>query len=115
MAPAILRKAMRELISDTGADQTASHAAPRDGGPVAVLAKRVVTSATHTCAILEDGRLKCWGSNLYGSLGLGDARQRGDGSDGGAMGNDLPSVDLGAGRTAIDVSIGGPATARASP
>ncbi len=45
------------------------------------------------CAVLTDGRLKCWGQNEYGQLGLGDTDNRGD--DDGEMGDDLPFVDLG--------------------
>lgn len=32
----------------------------------------------HTCAILMDGTLKCWGKNFRGALGLGDYKTRGD-------------------------------------
>ena len=27
----------------------------------------------HTCAILEDGALTCWGADSYGALGNGDS------------------------------------------
>ena len=58
----------------------------------------------HTCAILDDGSVKCWGSNRYGMLGLGDTDNRGDGS--GEMGDDLPVTDVGSGRTAVAISAG---------
>lgn len=32
----------------------------------------------HTCALLEDGTVKCWGKNYNGALGLDDFRTRGD-------------------------------------
>lgn len=32
----------------------------------------------HTCAILEDGSVKCWGQNLKGQLGLGHMNNIGD-------------------------------------
>ncbi|NDE59371.1 MAG: hypothetical protein EB010_08115, partial [Acidimicrobiia bacterium] len=57
------------------------------------------------CAITTDGRVKCWGANLHGQLGLGDTADRGDGPN--EMGDNLPTVDLGTGRTATAVSVGG--------
>src|SRR6185369_7876571 len=41
-------------------------------------ALQVATGLEHTCAILDDGSMKCWGANSYGQLGLGDAKGRGD-------------------------------------
>lgn len=53
----------------------------------------------HTCARLDDGTTKCWGNSEYGQLGLGDRVARGDHP--GELGDDLPVVDLGEGRTAV--------------
>ncbi len=47
----------------------------------------------HACAVLDDDRLKCWGRNTYGQLGLGDIVDRGD--ETGPMGDALPAVDVG--------------------
>ena len=58
----------------------------------------------HTCALLDNGTVKCWGANGYGKLGLGDTAHRGDGP--GEMGNDLPAVALGTGRTAVAITAG---------
>ncbi|WP_434419678.1 RCC1 domain-containing protein [Nannocystis pusilla] len=44
------------------------------GGPVAQLS----VSDSHACALLQDGTLRCWGSNYYGQLGYGDTNHRGD-------------------------------------
>ncbi|MCB1017576.1 MAG: hypothetical protein KDB10_20990, partial [Acidimicrobiales bacterium] len=57
------------------------------------------------CALFDDGSIKCWGVNYYGQLGLGDEEARGD--EPGEMGDALPQVDLGAGRTAVEVFAGG--------
>lgn len=39
------------------------------GGPV----RAIAAGYFHSCAVLEDGRVKCWGSNEYGELGNGGA------------------------------------------
>lgn len=39
-------------------------------------AKRIAAGSAHTCAILEDDTIKCWGSNSYGQLGYEDTNQR---------------------------------------
>ncbi|MCA9178676.1 MAG: hypothetical protein KDB14_29645, partial [Planctomycetales bacterium] len=67
-------------------------------------AVQIAAGASHSCAILDDSTTKCWGYNVYGSLGLGDSARRGD--DPGEMGDALPAVDLGAGRHAVALSLG---------
>lgn len=32
---------------------------------------------SHTCVLMDNGAVRCWGSNYHGSLGLGDTRGRG--------------------------------------
>jgi alpha-tubulin suppressor-like RCC1 family protein len=65
-------------------------------------ATSITAGSQHVCAILDDGQLKCWGSNNYGGLGLGDTRDRG--SRPGEMGDALPAVELGTGRAAKGIS-----------
>ncbi|KAJ1475345.1 regulator of chromosome condensation 1/beta-lactamase-inhibitor protein II, partial [Baffinella frigidus] len=65
----------------------------------------VTAGDRYTCAVLDDGTLKCWGQNIAGQLGLGDTTDRGGTAN--EMGANLPSVDLGAGRTAVAVCTGG--------
>ena len=50
----------------------------------------------HTCAILNDGSLVCWGANRVGQLGVGGTSAR----------NTPTQVNLGADRTAVDLSLG---------
>ncbi|MFM7271398.1 MAG: InlB B-repeat-containing protein, partial [Actinomycetes bacterium] len=67
-------------------------------------AVQIATGANHSCALLDDGEVKCWGAN-GGKLGIGDTANRGD--DPGEMGDNLPPVDLGTGRSAVKIAVGG--------
>jgi alpha-tubulin suppressor-like RCC1 family protein len=68
------------------------------GGEVAV---GLTTGAYHACMLTNMGRVKCWGSNEYGQLGLGDTQNRGDGP--GEVSN-APTIDLGAGKKATAIA-----------
>eukprot|EP00959_Pyramimonas_sp_CCMP1952_P352992 7395287-Pyramimonas_sp.AAC.1 len=57
-----------------------------------------------TCAVLDNGGVKCWGRNDKGQLGIGSTTDMGAGSN--EMGDNLPVVDLGTGRTATMVACG---------
>jgi cysteine-rich repeat protein len=59
----------------------------------------------HSCALFKHGRVKCWGDNVYGQLGLGNTLDTGDEPD--EMGPNLPAIDLGTGKTAKAISAGG--------
>jgi len=67
-------------------------------------ARAITAGFHHTCAILDDATVKCWGYGGLGQLGLGDATSRGDGPD--EMGSNLPAVDLGTGVTPKAISAG---------
>ena len=58
----------------------------------------------HTCALLDDSSLKCWGFNLSGQVGQGHTDNVGSGPN--QMGDDLDPVDLGTGRTVTAVTAG---------
>jgi E3 ubiquitin-protein ligase HERC3 len=78
------------------------------GAPVRVdlgtgrTAKMVSVGGSHSCAVLDNGRVKCWG--LGSALGLESTENKGD--QPGEMGDALPFVDLGSGRTVLSVSAG---------
>ncbi len=76
-----------------GDDETLATLFPIDLGGDAT---QIVAGRQHTCALLDDGDVKCWGRNLYGQLGTGDIAHVGD--------NEVPAAVA-----AID--LGGPAQA----
>ena len=69
-----------------------------------VFYKPIAKGAFHTCFLFPDGRVKCWGYNLFGQLGLGDTNSRGDNER--EMGSELDYVNLGSGRTAKAIAAG---------
>ena len=80
---------------------------PSDVVPLGTGRKAIAISAgyKHTCAVLDDRSVKCWGKNASGQLGLGDTKNRGEATLG-EMGDYLPKVNLGTGRTAVSISAG---------
>jgi alpha-tubulin suppressor-like RCC1 family protein len=69
------------------------------------LAKAVAPGNAHSCALLTTNEVKCWGSNSVGQLGQGNTLNRGDNA--GEMGDSLPAINLGTGRTAKMLAVGG--------
>ncbi len=61
----------------------------------------IATGAAHTCALLADGTLTCWGSNARGQLGLSHTNAIGDTESPSGLG----AVTLGA--VAVGVAAGG--------
>ncbi len=64
----------------------------------------ITCGAGHTCALFEDGRVKCWGGNHYGELGYGDRQSRGKLPN--EMGEHLLFVELGSDSKVISLSAG---------
>lgn len=64
----------------------------------------IVTGAIHTCALLANGAIKCWGFGNYGGLGNGDVQNRGDQPN--EMGDNLLAIDLGVKQVAISIAAG---------
>jgi len=63
----------------------------------------VSAGAFHTCAILDNTELKCWGRGSNGQLGYDSTDDKGD--ETGEMAS-LGAVYLGVGRTAVAVETG---------
>ena len=57
----------------------------------------ITAGAYHTCAILDDGSVSCWGNNYYGQLGDGTTTQRN---------TPTQTSSLGTGRTAVAITAG---------
>ncbi len=66
--------------------------------------RSISAGAAHTCALLDNATVKCWGYGAVGALGYGSTANKGDST--GQMGDLLPAVALGTGRTALQISVG---------
>ena len=61
------------------------------GKPVIQVAAAGDRQSNFTCALLEDGEVRCWGENQFGQLGLGNTNRVGESN----LPKDVPAVDLG--------------------
>ena len=89
------------MLSSIGDDET-----PGSVGPIDVGAGRRVEAISagsgHTCALLDDGSVRCWGFGGNGRLGYANTNAIGGAQAPGSVG----PVDLGTGRTARAISAG---------
>lgn len=80
---------------------------PGSAGPVDIGDGRAATAISagdyHTCALLNNGQVSCWGYGANGQLGYANTRAVGDDE----APNSVGTVYLGQGRTAIAISAGG--------
>ena len=68
-------------------------------------AKAIAMGDAFSCALLDNGTVKCWGYGGNGALGYGDVNFRGDNED--EMGDYLPAIAVGGSRRAVAISGGG--------
>ena len=66
-------------------------------------ATAIAAGGNHTCALLDNASVKCWGYNALGQLGIDNNTNMGDNSGEMAV---LPSINLGTGRTATAIAAG---------
>jgi alpha-tubulin suppressor-like RCC1 family protein len=69
-----------------------------------VLVRKLGVGGFFACVLTTDDRVKCWGRNIYGELGLGDKIDRGAAA--GTMGDDLPYVDLASSAKPVELTLG---------
>jgi hypothetical protein len=93
---------------DSGCGAFVSDAGLLGDGRAPYHALAVTAGMDHTCVLLDDHKVKCWGENSFGQLGLGDTMPRG--ANAGELGDSLPTVDLGTGHSAVAIAAGFTAT-----
>ena len=87
-------------------DEMGDALASVDLGPGRRVEQFAPGSASHTCAVLDDDGLRCWGHGEHGGqLGRGNTDNIGD--DAGEMGESLLPVDLGSGVKPVQASVSG--------
>ena len=86
---------------NVGAVQTPGSVGPVDLGP-ARTATAISAGGDHTCAVLDNGSVRCWGAGAFGQLGYANADPVGDVQAPGSVG----PVDLGPARTATALATG---------
>ncbi len=88
--------------NDIGDNEPPGAAGPVDHGP-GRSARAISAGDAHSCALLDDGSVRCWGFGGSGRLGYANTNDIGDNESPGEVG----PVDLGPGRSAVAISAGG--------
>eukprot|EP01083_Nonionella_stella_P302204 1040997_1 len=65
---------------------------------------QVVTGGVHTCILTTANKMKCFGGNSNGELGIGSTVNKGNAPN--TMGDNLPFVDLGTNRSPVQIAAG---------
>lgn len=87
---------------DLGDDEPIANLPAVDLGPGRA-ATALAAGANFTCALLDDGSVRCWGGNIGGQLGQGNTANIGDDEKPGSV----PAIPLGPGRRAVGIAAGG--------
>ncbi len=85
-----------------GDDETPASVRPVKLGP-GRKAIAISASGRHSCAVLNNRAVRCWGTGRYGQLGYGNTRTIGDNENPGSV----DPVKLGRGRKAVAIQLGG--------
>jgi len=88
-------------IRSIGDDETPGSVGPVDLG-AGRTAKAVTTGGAHSCAVLDNDAVRCWGNGFNGQLGYGSLQNIGNDEVPGSIG----PVKLGSGRTAKAITAG---------
>ena len=92
------------FIDDANTKICAANSSLQTENLVTEVVTQLALGGQHTCALVSNGLVKCWGSASYGQLGSGNSDNLGDEPD--EMGNNLPFIDLGPGVTVKQISAG---------
>ena len=66
----------QNFSGELGLGDTSSRFAPTIVTGVGGQVKQIDLGNEHSCAVLVNGNLQCWGYNCYGQLGTGDTSNR---------------------------------------
>ncbi len=89
--------------SSSSGDSSDNSTSTSDNSSSSSVTPIVSAGNSHSCAILDNASVKCWGRNNNGQLGIDNNTSMGDGAGEMAL---IPTVNLGTGRTATAISVG---------